>query len=54
MGLGAHAEGGLLVGVVVMMGVVMVVVVHDAQVHWQDGCGGGGHLHGQRCRAHVH
>lgn len=45
MGLGNQAEGGLL---------VVVVVVHYAQVHGKDGCGGGGHLHGQCCRAHVH
>lgn len=48
MRLGDQAEGGLLVVVVV------VGVVHDAQVHGKDGCGGGGHLHGQRCRAHIH
>ncbi len=46
VGLGNQAEGELLV--------VVVGVVHYAQVHGKDGCGGGGHLHGQCCRAHVH
>lgn len=49
MGLGNQAEGGLLVVVMVVVG-----VVHYTQVHGEDGCGGGRHLHGQCCRAHVH
>lgn len=51
--MGTHAEGGLLLLLVVEV-VVVGVVVHYAQVHWKDGCGGGGHLHGLHCRAHVH
>ncbi|TNN52902.1 hypothetical protein EYF80_036915 [Liparis tanakae] len=55
VGLGTHAEGGLLLLVVVEVVVVVVgVVVHYAQVHWKDGCGGGGHLHGLHRRAHIH
>lgn len=48
MGLRNQAEGGLLVVVVV------VGMVYYTQVHGKNGCGGGGHLHGQCCRAHVH
>lgn len=46
--MGDQSEGGLLV--------VVVVMVHYAQVHGKDGCGCGcgWHLHGQCCRAHVH
>lgn len=47
VGWGDQSEGGLAV-------VVVVVVVHNAQVHGEDGCGCSGHLHGQRCRADVH
>lgn len=46
VGLRYQAECGLLV--------VVVVVVHDSQVHGKDGCGGGRHLRGQCCSAHVH
>lgn len=42
VGLGNQSKGGLV-----------VVVVHNAQVHGKDCCGCGWHLHGQRCRAHV-
>lgn len=45
MGLGNQAEGGLL---------LVVVVVVYTQVHGEDGCSCGGHLHGQCCCAHVH
>lgn len=46
MGLGNQAEGRLLL--------VVVVVVVYTQVHGEDGCSCGGHLHGQCCCAHVH
>lgn len=42
VGLGNQSKGGLV-----------VVVVHNAQVHGKDCCGCGWHLHGQCCRAHV-
>lgn len=42
VGLGNQSKGRLV-----------VVVVHNAQVHGKDCCGCGWHLHGQRCRAHV-
>lgn len=45
MGLRNQAEGGLL---------LVVVVVVYTQVHGEDGCSCRGHLHGQRCCAHVH
>lgn len=48
MGLGKQAEGSLLLVVMVVVG-----VVDYAQIHGEDGCGGGGHLCGQRCRGHV-
>lgn len=49
MGLRNQAEGGLL-----LVAVAVVVVVVYTQVHGEDGCSCGGHLHGQCCCAHVH